>query len=237
MSLRAAAIAAVLGAAAAAPVTGADAVRLVAAAMTAAGLPPPDMPVPARALPPCAHSPAVAPRHGDWSTVELRCDAPQAWTRALRTGAAGAMAQPGPPGAADSTAEPAVTRPVLTLARPLARGARLSDADLAVAEVAGLVAPQTLQDPALAVGRRLRVALAPGQPLLDRHLDPRLDVEPGMRVTLLLQAGVVEIATQAEALQGGVTGDWLRLRNLSGGREVEAQVIGPGILRARANMP
>lgn len=221
---------------AASALTGEEAVALIARAMSAAGQPAPDMPAPLRALPECAHPPRVAPVAGSWRTVSLDCDAPVAWQRMFRTGAevAGASADAGDA----RTRSPAATIPALLSVRPLKRGARIGPGDLRQADIpAAGDGGQSLSDPAHAEGRRLRVPLRAAQPLLERHLEPALDVEPGQEVSINLQGGGIEISAAGTALVGGVIGDLIRVRQGGrDGREVEALIVARGIVRVRPNM-
>jgi flagellar basal body P-ring formation protein FlgA len=218
------------------PVSGDMAVGLVRAAMAEAGVPAPAMAAPLRALPDCDHPPRVAPRGGAWAAAELTCDTPSPWVRVLRTGSAGAMTPPRESGATGDTTAPTAAA-TLVAARPLPKGRRIAPDDLATGTAAGLAPALRLDDPALAVGRRLRVAVGTGQPVTERHLLPALDVEPEQMVTALLATQGIEITTTAQAIAGGTIGDRIPLRNPSGGRETEGIIIAPGIVRVRPNMP
>lgn len=85
------------------------------------------------------------------------------------------------------------TRPVLVLARPVARGMVLTDADLRVAQVnadAGLhVTPAARRD--ALVGRALLISLPAGAPVTGEHVGPvAIDVGPTARtVGLALDPG------------------------------------------------
>ena len=217
-------------------ITGETAVSLVREAMAAVGLPAPQMAPPLRDLPGCAHPPQVGPRGGNWSVVELRCEAPQPWVRILRTGAAAAMAPPVRKGSGDSLTAPG-TAPTLLAARPLTKGKRIVADDLVSGRIAGLAPALRLDTPELAIGRRLRVGIGAGQPITERHLEPALDVSADQQVTALLTASGIEITTSAIAATGGVVGDLIPLRSPSGGRETEGVIIAPGIVRVRPNMP
>jgi flagella basal body P-ring formation protein FlgA len=219
-----------------APIPGAEAVRLVQRAMADGGFAPAPMVAPVRPLPPCAHAPRVAPLAGDWAAAEFICDAPRPWRRVLRTGAVGAVV-PAQGAAGDQGAPDVGQQAVVVLARPLARGARIGPDDLRIEPRARTDPAQHLQDAAFAEGRRLRVALGAGQALLERHLEPAFDVEPGQDIAIRLQARGMDIAMAATALDAGVTGDRVRVQPASGGAPIDAVVIAPGLVRVRPNMP
>jgi flagellar basal body P-ring formation protein FlgA len=219
----------------AAPISGDDAVALIAAAMQRDGVAPPDMAAPLRALPRCDHPPEVSPVGGDWALAALRCAAPTAWQRVLRTGAlARARGAATRDQAAPSSAPDA--QMVLSLARPVPRGARITPDDLTLVAFAGLDPAQVLVDPAHATGRRLRLAVGAGQALLERHLEPLLDVEPAQTLTVQLRAASIEIATTATAITGGRIGDRITIRPVFGGPPIEATITAAGIVHVRANI-
>ena len=215
-------------------ISGAEAVALIRDAMQQHGVPAPDMVTPLRPLPACDHPPKVLPQAGGWATVALRCTAPQAWTRVLRTGSRATLPQGDPPAAGAGDPDGPLA---LTLRQPLPRGARITAADLVLHPVAGIDPAQRLHDPAQAIGRILRRALGQGQPLLERHLDPALDVEPGQQVTLHLQQGAIQIAATGTALAGGRIGARIPVRPASGGDPVEAMILVPGLVQPRPNIP
>lgn len=211
-------------------VSGVEAAALVAAAMAAAGIDAPAPAAPVRGFPACDTAPAVAPRDGDWRTAEVTCAAP-AWTRALRTAAAA-------PAAVARADTPAAAGPLrLTVTRSLPRGAVLTAADLALAPVDARGADDGFADPAEAIGRRLRVALGLGQPLLLRHLEPQLAVAAGSDVVIELASGPLRVAAGGIALDDGQTGDRVRVQNAAGGRIVTATVIADGRVAVAPNIP
>jgi flagella basal body P-ring formation protein FlgA len=208
---------------AAQPIDGPMAVALVQAAMQAAGMAPAAMAPPQRPLPACAHPPAVAPFQGRWTAAELTCSGPVPWRRVLRV-AAGPDAAPPRQAAA---ALPEEAQVVLVAARALRRGHRMAPGDLLPARLAGVDPAQAVVRPQDAIGRRLRTAVGRGQPMLERQLEPALAVEPGQRVDITARDGGLAVAIEGEALQGGGVGDVVRVRVLSGGREIEAEISGP----------
>jgi Flp pilus assembly protein CpaB len=70
-----------------------------------------------------------------------------------------------------SAAAPPAMQQVVIVRRPLAPGARIAAADLAVGAVAAAWAsPHQLNDPAAAIGRRAVVGLPAGAPLMDSEI-------------------------------------------------------------------
>jgi len=123
-------------------------------------------------------------------------------------------------------------RPVLVLARALARGAVLSRADLRreTRDVSALHAAY-LSDPARAVGLRLRRRAVPGELLRVSWLAAANIVRQGQRVILLAKSGGIEIRTSGKALGNGALGERIAVRNLRSKRLVEGVVSGRGTVR------
>lgn len=209
---------------------GAEAARLVRAAMAAAGQSVPDFADPVRGFPACDGVPEVAPRGGSWATAELRCAAPR-WVRAIRTGAEPAAGVKGP------EPSPAVGPLVVSLTRSLARGAMIGPDDVALRPLPERGAEGIFTDPAMVIGRRARVSLGEGQPVLLRQLEPLWLVEKGNPLSLTADAGGLVVSAPAEALENGQLGDAIRVVNLSSRREVKAFVTGKNIVTVPANIP
>jgi flagella basal body P-ring formation protein FlgA len=114
------------------------------------------------------------------------------------------------------------------------RGQRLTADDLEMKPAPARLG--AIGDLDLAVGRRLRAAVQPGQPVLERHLDPAYDLNEGEEITLYLSQGAIEITLTARALENGWIGDRISVQPSNSERLVQAQVIAPGQARIRPNM-
>lgn len=213
------------------PIQGDEALRLAQAALTAAGQPAAAMEAPKRPLPACDHPPRVTPFQGRWDALAFSCDAPARWTRVLRSGS------PDEPPAPRGTSLPPAAPTVIVARHPLRKGALVTSGDLILAPVPGTDPAQALPDPALAIGRRLRTALGPGQPLLERQLEPLVLVEAGQSVQVLLDSGGFQVSIQGEALAAAAPGEVVRARIPSSGRIVEGRLVGDRILRITAKTP
>jgi flagella basal body P-ring formation protein FlgA len=210
-------------------ISGADAVALVHDAMRSAGANIVPMAVPLRALPACDHTPVVAPVGGSWARVELRCDTPAPWRRILRTDSPVAAV------AARDPSQPVTTQPLALVAtRPLVRGQRLVASDLQLRPAPARLG--ALTNPDLATGRRLRAAVADGQPILERHLDPAHDMLAGDQIALLLSRNGIDISLGAIALDNGWIGDRVRVQPANSTRVVQAVVIGRGQAQINPNI-
>lgn len=109
-----------------------------------------------------------------------------------------------------------VDAPVLAVALPA--GATIEPGHLRMAEIdAAAVLPSgPVADAALAVGRRLAVALPAGAPLRAEQLRGRLWFAAGEPVTVTRQGEGFRVATEGQALGQGVDGQPVRVRTAAG---------------------
>ncbi len=200
---------------------GAEVSALISVALAEAGLSGQPAIAAARRFPPCARKPSVTPRDGDWRTVEIACDAPEAWRRAVRSGADVA-----PQRADGAVPDAPVGAPVVVLTESLRDGTVLSEAHLELLAAPPGVDPTAIRDPRQVVGRRLAVAVGAGRPLLARHLEPDWLVEKGAPLVIAFDAGGVQVSSPGTALEPGQRGDLVAARNLASGRKVRGRVTG-----------
>lgn len=163
--------------------------------------------------------PLQAFRHGTQAnssrlTIGVRCTAPTQWTLYLA-----------------STVE--MERTVLVLQRPLARHATLLAQDV-LPQVRRLPAGDGqafLNDVQTLKGKRLRRALPAGTTLRADMLLPEVLIRRGQRVTLLAQAGGLQVRAPGKALAEGAAEQRIQVQNLSSLRVVEGVVEGNGVVR------
>lgn len=207
---------------------GAEVGRLVRSALTDAGVAA-EVTDPIRPYPACNTVPVVTPRDGGWTNAEVTCSAPH-WVRIFRTGT----------GPAPRMAKPEAPKPLemraVVLKHSLSRGTQIASEDLELAPVSAVGPDQIFSDPTEVVGRRLKLSLGEGKPVLVRHLEPRWLVQPGAPLVLMAMAGNLAVSAPAEALDAGAEGDVVRVVNLSSGREVKAIVTGQNTVMAQTNM-
>lgn len=148
------------------------------------------------------------------STVGVSCAGEETWTVYVRM-------------------EIKISAAMVVAAHPLSRGTTLQGNDLNLAirdvrrthgnwytnadEVIGL---ETLRN------------IRQGDPITSRTVDQPLLIGRGDRVTI--QAGAdrhISITTHGKAQEDGRKGETIRVENLDSGREIEAQVVGSGVVR------
>ncbi|MGM0554386.1 MAG: flagellar basal body P-ring formation chaperone FlgA [Pseudomonadota bacterium] len=87
------------------------------------------------------------------------------------------------------------------------------------------------EDPQEVIGQQTRRHIRAGQILGTQHVTEREVVARGQRVTIQAENGSVSIRMRGEALEGGIVGERIRVRNGSSGRVVEGVVQPAGQVR------
>jgi flagella basal body P-ring formation protein FlgA len=147
-------------------------------------------------------------------TIGVRCAAPTQWTVYL-------------------AAAVEVERTVLVLQRPLARHATLlaQDVQPQLRRLPAGDGQTFLNDVQTLKGKRLRRALPAGTTLRADMLLPEVLIRRGQRVTLLAQAGGLQVRAPGTALAEAAAHERVRVQNLSSQRVVEGVVDDNGLVR------
>lgn len=122
---------------------------------------------------------------------------------------------------------------VIALNRPLRRGDTLTDDMLTTreADLAKLRGQYFLDKQGLA-GQRLRRHVRANVVLTASMIAADRLVERGSRVTIVSDAGGIEVRVAGKALRHGGRGDQIQVRNLASGRTITATVVDQGTVRA-----
>ncbi|MCA0204662.1 flagellar basal body P-ring formation chaperone FlgA [Pararhodobacter sp.] len=117
---------------------------------------------------------------------------------------------------------------VLVAARTLRAGSLVEAGDvILLSDPAPLGAAQS---PDEAVGLEARVTLYARRPIPVASLGPPALVERNQLVTLVFQAGGLEIRADGRALGRGAEGETVRIMNLSSRSTVSGTIAGPGLV-------
>lgn len=117
---------------------------------------------------------------------------------------------------------------VLVAARTLRAGTLVEAGDvILLSDPAPLGAAQS---PDEAVGLEARVTLYARRPIPVASLGPPALVERNQLVTLVFQAGGLEIRADGRALGRGAEGETVRIMNLSSRSTVSGTIAGPGLV-------
>lgn len=142
--------------------------------------------------------------------VSIRCTQPKPWQLFVQ-------------------AQVEVELPVLTVTTNLSRGHRLKASDLAYApRKLQDLRPQFITDTTAALGYLSTRALNAESVVYSNAIKQPVTVPKGQRVAIAGGHGIIRIAAQGEALEAGMRGDQIKVRNVQSGREVYAWVVGPG---------
>ena len=139
----------------------------------------------------------------------------------------------------------AATVEVVTLLRPLERGALIKHADLAIERrPRAEIGRDIVTDREQAIGLAARNALQPGRPLRVADLMKPELVQRNETVTLVYEVPGIMLTVRGKAAEGGAEGDVISVLNEQSKRTVQGVVAGPGRViistgspRLAANLP
>ncbi len=111
-------------------------------------------------------------------------------------------------------------------------GSIIQTQDLRIARVrTGLAHRDVARSPDQAIGQTLRRQAIPGQPLALADLARTPVIQKGARITMRLHAPGLAMAATGQALEAGILGEHIRVRNIGSRAVVEAEIIGPDVVR------
>lgn len=118
---------------------------------------------------------------------------------------------------------------VLVSTRPLARNAVVGPTDVALMERdIGSLGDSYFSDPAAAVGMRVRRPLGADAVISANHLEQDEVVRRGDKVVISSGNSQISVRMPGEALESGIIGSQIRVRNTHSGRTVTARITAPG---------
>lgn len=148
-------------------------------------------------------------------TVGVRCPGPSSWSMFVR-------------------ARVEVHETILVTSRPLTRGARLSmnDMDFSSQDITRLNSGY-YTDPQELLGSVLTRSVRAGTVYTPSLVKAAAVVRRGQRVNIIAETQAIQVRMEGEALSDGAVGDVIRVRNISSRQEIDAKVIGPGLVQVR----
>jgi flagella basal body P-ring formation protein FlgA len=87
------------------------------------------------------------------------------------------------------------------------------------------------RDPAAVIGMQLKRQIQAGAPIPIADLMQPTQITRGDAVQLQLQVSGLSLTGQGVALESGAAGEKIRVRNVSSQAVLEAEVLGPGVVR------
>jgi len=121
---------------------------------------------------------------------------------------------------------------VVVAARPIPRGQVITEEDVRVAERdLGTLHRGYLTDPAQAIGQRAERDLPGDEALSPTNLGKPSVIKRGAEITIVAADELLDVRVGGVALASGGIGDRIRVRNASSKRELDAVVVGEGIVQ------
>jgi flagella basal body P-ring formation protein FlgA len=138
-----------------------------------------------------------------------------------------------------------MTKDVVVLAKPVARGAVIRDSDVIVERrPRAEIGRDVMTDREQAIGLAARNALEAGQPLRAAQLMKPEVVQRNEQVTLVYEVPGIILTVRGKAIEGGAEGDTISVLNEQSKRTIQGVISGPGrvVIDARtsrivANLP
>ena len=119
-----------------------------------------------------------------------------------------------------------VTQEVVTPARSIARNEVISAQDLRITQVP--MTPRSQQVITRAedvVGKRAKRSLQPNAAIRPTEIEDRPLVQKGETVLILIEAGGLKVTAMGQALEQGLRGETIRIKNITSERELRAVVL------------
>lgn len=119
-----------------------------------------------------------------------------------------------------------VTQDVVTTARPIARNEIIEAADVRLTRMnMARVSQQVHRRAEDVVGKRARRSLHANTVIHTHEVENLPTVQKGDMVLMLAESALLKVSTMGEALESGMRGDTIRIRNITSNREVRAIIV------------
>jgi flagella basal body P-ring formation protein FlgA len=127
---------------------------------------------------------------------------------------------------------------VVTVLRPIERGAVLKDGDVSIERRARAdTGRDVIAELGQAIGMAARAALQPGRPLRVADLMKPELVARNETVTLIFEIPGILLTVRGKALDSGAEGDVISVLNEQSKRTVQGVVVGPGRVMMSTRQP
>jgi flagella basal body P-ring formation protein FlgA len=119
-----------------------------------------------------------------------------------------------------------VTQDVVTTARPIVRNDIIEAADVRLTRMnMARVSQQVYRHAEDVVGKRARRSLQANTVIHTHEVENLPTVQKGDMVLMLAESALLKVSTMGEALESGMRGDTIRIRNTTSNREVRAIIV------------
>ena len=122
--------------------------------------------------------------------------------------------------------------PVVYAARPIERGQTISENDIYLEEKDVSSVPQrVVYDPKEVIGKKAKRNIPASMMLRNNLVEYPSAVKKGDLVTILAQSGALRISTKGEAVEDGILGEAIKVRNLRSKKIVGGTVVERGVVK------
>jgi flagellar basal body P-ring formation protein FlgA len=119
-----------------------------------------------------------------------------------------------------------VTQDVVTTARPIARNEIIEATDIRLTRMHMARLPRRVHlRPEEVIGKRAKRSLQANSIIHTHEVETLPTVQKGDVVIMLVESAVLKVSTMGEALESGMRGETIRIRNITSNREVRAIVV------------
>ena len=188
---------------------------------------------------PCDAPLEILPMFGSWKTVRVNCASPLPWKLIVRAqwppepqieaDAEEPKQEPAPaktPVKRQKIKPPAEMFNVVMLTRSVSKGDILTKEDILVKSVREAKARGMIEDPARAIGRKMRQSVSSRRFLKPRHLEKNWMIEKDDIITMRVNTKGIEVLGVGIAQEPGQLGEIIRMRNASSGVLLRVKVTG-----------
>jgi flagella basal body P-ring formation protein FlgA len=188
---------------------------------------------------PCDAPLEILPMFGSWKTVRVNCASPIPWKLIVRAqwppepqieaDAEEPKQEPAPaktPVKRQKIKPPAEMFNVVMLTRSVSKGDILTKEDILVKSVREAKARGMIEDPARAIGRKMRQSVSSRRFLKPRHLEKNWMIEKDDIITMRVNTKGIEVLGVGIAQEPGQLGEIIRMRNASSGVLLRVKVTG-----------
>jgi len=125
-----------------------------------------------------------------------------------------------------------VLKPVVVASRPLAAKQQITQHDVKLQQIdIGNLRHSYLANMQLVIGQQLKYPLAMGTVINPASLEAQKVIHRGQQITIVANAGQMEVRMTGTALVDGTLGQRVKVKNRSSKRVVEGVVDAPGIVK------
>ena len=170
-------------------------------------------------IPSCSGDIEIKKKYQNLSTLEINCTGKKPWKYNLRT----KILKNNTSKKKKLKAHKKVIK-VFVSSKKLKRGKILKLEDLKIKKVSNIGSNNTFSNLNELIGRKLKMPLKDNQILRERHLEKNWLIKEGQKVKVEHKKGNLIIIVDGKALESGMLGDYLKVKNENSGKVIQGWV-------------